>query len=88
MGGIVTQDPKEIFLFIDSVIKMLEDQKEHGWASKLQDSTLSSFMPGELYREIRKVLRGFQRTRHPQQFGVVAELRAIIRALDVLIGGP
>lgn len=77
----------EIFVFLNSLIEKLEKDGEDQWVSNFRDAMAISFMPGELYREIRLVLKNFRKTWLPRKLKVMEELDNAIESLDKIIGG-
>jgi hypothetical protein len=76
---------QEIFNFINATARSLEAEGEGRWANKLQAATQISFMPGELFREIRMVLREFQRTTLPANLGIAGNLADVLASLDEIL---
>ncbi len=77
---------KDLFDFINNLIKRLEDKNENYWSNEFRQALNMSFMPGELLGEVRKTLLEFQKTQLPKQMDLVNEIRTAIHDLDRALG--
>lgn len=76
---------KDLFDFINNLIKRLQAIGENDWSDAFKNAMLISFMPGELLGEVRLTLRNFQETDIPKQLNLEREIKAAIEALDLAL---
>lgn len=77
---------KELFEFINSLIKKLDSIGETQWSIAFSDAIHISFMPGELLGAIRFTLRKFQKTKIPARLDIEKEISGAIDSLDKALG--
>ena len=77
---------KELFEFINSLIKKLEAASEAQWSIAFDDAIHISFMPGELLGAIRHTLINFQKTELPTKLNIEKEISGAIESLDKAFG--
>ncbi len=73
---------KELFEFINFLIKKLDSIGEAQWSIAFSDAIHISFMPGELLGAIRFTLRKFQKTEIPARLDIEKEISGAIDSLD------
>ncbi len=73
---------KELFDFISSLIKKLQEINEDNWSQAFKNAMAISFMPGEILVEIRLTLMNFKNTDLPKQLNLEQEINGAIKSLD------